>query len=123
MDPKKQLSALEDLRCSAMIAADSEALSRLFDDELVWTHSSARTDTKASFLEALKAGGTRYLEIKRTDEVIRVHGKLAVITGTAEMQAVLKGEQKQLRNRYTNVWVNRGDSWKMTAWQSTAVPQ
>ena len=93
------------------------------DDDLVWTHSSARTDTKASFLDALRTGGARYLEIKRSDEIIRVHGNLAVITAIADMQVVLQGEKRQLRNRYTNVWVKRDGSWKMLAWQSTAVPQ
>lgn len=119
---EKELSALEDRRCAAMIAANAGALSSLFDDDLVWTHSSARTDTKASFLDVLRAGGTRYLEIKRSDEIIRIHGNLAVITGIAEMQVALKGDQKQLRNRYTNVWAKRGGSWKMLAWQSTASP-
>jgi len=123
MAPENDLSALESRRCVAMIAADAGALSDLFDDDLVWTHSSARTDTKASYLEGLKSGATRYLEIRRSDEIIRVHGTLAVITGAAEMHVVLKGEEKRLRNRYTNVWVKRGGSWKMLAWASTAVPQ
>jgi hypothetical protein len=123
MDPKKELSNLEDSRCAAMIHADGDALSRLLDDDLVWTHSSARLDTKASFLQGLKEGGTRYLTINRSEETIRVHGNLAVITGIADLQAVLKGEQRQLRNRYTNIWVKRDGAWKMVAWQSTAVPQ
>jgi ketosteroid isomerase-like protein len=121
MAADQELTVLEDRRCAAMVAADAATLSNLFDDDLVWTHSSARTDTKAGFLDALKSGGTRYLDIKRSDEKVRVHGNLAVISGTADMQVILKGERRELRNRYTNVWAKRGGSWKMLAWQSTAL--
>jgi len=118
----KELPTLEDQRCAAMVNADADALSKLFDDALVWTHSSAKVDSKESFLAALKAGNTRYVEIKRVDEQVRIHGSLAVITGIAEMKVELQGESRQLRNRYTDVWIQRDGAWKMTAWQSTAVP-
>jgi hypothetical protein len=121
MATAKELSALEDQRCAAMVKGDADALGKLFDDALVWTHSSAKVDSKESFLAALK-GGTRYIEIKRVDEKIRIHGSLAVITGIAEMKVELQGEPRQLRNRYTDVWVQRDGTWKMTAWQSTAAP-
>jgi ketosteroid isomerase-like protein len=88
---------------------------------LIWTHSSARVDTKANFLKALAAGSTRYLEIKRSDEKFRVHGNFAVITGLAEMHAVVNGSEKQLRNRYTSIWCRRNGAWKMIMSQSTAV--
>jgi uncharacterized protein (TIGR02246 family) len=120
---REELSRLEDRRCQAMIAADVATLADLFSDELTWTHSSARQDTKKSFLEALQAGGTRYLEIKRSEERILLHGDVAVITGVVDMRAVVKGDEKTLRNRYTNVWVSKDGGWRMVAWQSTAAPQ
>jgi ketosteroid isomerase-like protein len=121
MSAEKDLASLEEQRCAAMIAADCPVLSELFADDLVWTHSSARVDTKANFLKALAAGTTRYLEIKRSDEKFRVHGNFAVITGLVEMHAVVNGSEKQLRNRYTSIWCRRNGAWKMIMWQSTAV--
>ena len=123
MDRSSELLALETRRCDAMVTADINALETLLADTLTWTHSSARQDTKASFLAGLSAGGTRYLEITRSDERVRVHGDVAVITGVVDMRASIKGEEKQLRNRYTNVWAKTGERWQMVAWQSTAVPQ
>ena len=116
-----ELIRLEDRRYEAMLARDVAALRDIFADDLVWTHSSARVDTKANFLKALAAGTTRYLEIKRSDEKFRVHGNFAVITGLAEMHAVVNGSEKQLRNRYTSIWCRRNGAWKMIMWQSTAV--
>ena len=122
MDGTSELLGFEARRCIAMMAADIGALDRLLSDDLTWTHSSARQDTKASFLAGLQAGGTRYLEIRRTDEQVRLHGEVAVVTGVAHMRASINGEERQLRNRYTNVWTKSGDGWQMIAWQSTAVP-
>ena len=122
MDATSELLELEARRCDAMVAADIGALDRLLSDDLTWTHASAHQDTKASFLVRLQAGGTRYLEIKRSDEQVRLHGGVAVVTGVAHMRASINGEERQLRNRYTNVWTKSDEGWRMIAWQSTAVP-
>ena len=122
MNETSELLELEARRCDAMVAADVGALDQLLSDDLSWTHSSARQDTKASFLTGLQAGGTRYLEIRRTDEQVRLHGDTAVVTGVAHMRASINGEERQLRNRYTNVWTKSEKGWRMIAWQSTAVP-
>jgi ketosteroid isomerase-like protein len=118
-----ELSSLEDRRCAALIQGDIAGIAELLSDDLLWTHSSSRQDTKASFLVALTEGATRYLEIARSDENIRVRGDVAVITGVADMRAVVNGEEKVLRNRYLNVWTREGGRWRMSAWQSTSVPR
>ena len=122
MDETSELLDFEARRCDAMVAADIGALDQLLSDDLTWTHSSARQDTKTSFLAALQAGGTRDLQIRRSDEQVRLHGDVAVVTGVAHMRANINGEERQLRNRYTNVWAKTDEGWRMIAWQSTAVP-
>lgn len=120
---KSELLSLEDRRCAAMIQADLDALGVLLSDDLLWTHSSAHQDTKSSFLDGLRSGATRYLDIRRSEEKILIRGDIAVTSGVADMRAVVKGEEKVLRNRYTNVWAFEGGQWRMLAWQSTAAPR
>jgi ketosteroid isomerase-like protein len=122
MDETSELLRLEARRCDAMVAANVDELDILLADQLIWTHSSARQDTKTSLLEALRAGGTRYLHMKRTEERVRVHGDIAVVTGLVAMRASIKGEEKDLLNRYTDVWSKFDGVWRMIAWQSTAAP-
>ncbi len=122
MDKTNEVLGFEARRCEAMIAADFGALDRLLSDQLTWTHASAHRDDKASFLATLQAGRLRYLEIRRSEEQVRLHGKVAVVTGVADMRANINGEERQLRNRYTNVWATSDEGWQMIAWQSTAVP-
>ena len=121
-DIETELSSLEDRRCAALIQGDVARLADLLSDDLLWTHSSARQDTKSSFLAALGEGSTRYLEIQRSEEKIRVRGDVAVFTGVADMRAIVKAEEKVLRNRYLNVWTREDGRWRMLAWQSTAAP-
>ena len=123
MDTTDELLGLEARRCDAMVAADIAALDRLLSNRLTWTHASAHRDDKASFLAALQAGRTRYLDIRRSEERVDLHGEMAVLTGLADMLASIGGEVVLLRNRYTNVWAKSEGGWQMVAWQSTACPR
>jgi hypothetical protein len=49
---------------------------------------------------------------------VRLYGETAVVTGRAEIKAVLGGQEAVLPLRFTEVWVKSG-GWKLTAWQST----
>ncbi len=122
MDETNEVLGFEARRCEAMVAADLGALGGLLSDALTWTHASARQDDKASLLAGLRGGHTRYLEIRRSEERVHLHGEVAVVTGVADMRASIDGAERQLRNRYTNVWAKSDKGWQMIAWQSTAVP-
>ncbi len=71
----------------------------------------------------MRGGHTRYLEIRRSEERVHLHRDVAVVTGVADMRASIDGTERQLRNRYTNVWAKSDEGWRMIAWQSTAVPK
>lgn len=47
--------SLEARRTEAMQAGDADALERMFDDELVYTHSFGNRDSKAEFIEIGRA--------------------------------------------------------------------
>jgi hypothetical protein len=49
----KEILGLEDKRFAAMVARDFAALEKTVHDDLLYTHSSGLTDTKASWLESM----------------------------------------------------------------------
>lgn len=120
--PVKDILELEEARCQAMIDADVKVLGRLLDDELIWTHASGHVDDRAGFLAKLSGASMRYLTMTRSDEQVRLSGSSAVVTGRVAMEVIIAGQQRSLSNRYTDVWVQRRDDWRMLAWQSTPVP-
>jgi ketosteroid isomerase-like protein len=116
------LKSLEDERCRAMTSADLAALDRLFSDDLIWTHSSGKVDSKKRLLAKIESGESQYLSMRRDDEKYVVSASAAIASGVVNMQVRLGGEERSLRSRYTNVWFREGDVWRVVAWQSTAVP-
>ena len=50
--------ALDAKRMAASVAKDFDALNQIIADDLIYTHSSARMDTKASLIGNMKSGST-----------------------------------------------------------------
>jgi len=122
MADAKEILALEERRYAAMLAADMGALEPLVHEDLIYTHSSGVVDGKASWLESMRSGRTRYKSVKRSDEKVRVHGDAALVTGRATLEVEIGGQPKTLQLRYLNVWLKSGGGWKFAAWQSGALP-
>ena len=122
MSIEQDILALEEKRCAAMAANDVAALEGLFHDDLIYTHSSAVVDTRASYLEVLRSGHTRYHSVQRSDEKVRVCGDAALVTGRAIIDVTVKGEKKHLDTRFLAVWTRTPKGWKFVGWQSTKLP-
>ncbi len=119
---KDAIRKLEDQRFKAMIDADAATLDRLLADTLVYTHSYGGADSKASYLDGIRAKKWVYRKIERPKENIQVHGDCAVVTGQVKIELVSDGKPKTLHSAYTNVWIKGPKGWQMVAWQSTPLP-
>lgn len=115
MASEADIRGYEERRFKAMVAADTAALDQLLDDNMVYTHSAGNVDTKASLVESITTR-RQYAGIEPSQQEFRLFGDTAVATGQARIE--LNGG-RVLTLRYTDVWVKRGDTWKMVAWQST----
>lgn len=114
---------LDEERTEAMVMGDLAALDRLLADDLSYVHSSTKVDTKASFIENLRSGASKYKAFQREEANTRVFGDAAVNTGVATVSVENQGQAPAtFKIRYTNVWVNRGGKWQMVAWQATRLP-
>ena len=123
MDKVRQtIRELESRRFRAMIEADAVTLEALLAESMVYTHSSATTDGKASYIAGVKSKKWQYRQIDRPVEDIQVHGDTVVVTGQVRIDIVVDGKPKIMNSRYTDVWVKGAKGWQMTAWQSTPIP-
>ena len=113
-----EIIALEDRRIEAMVKGDVKVLEEILADDLIYTHTTARLDTKASFIDAVKTGRSNYKSVEREDVKVRQFGDTAVVTGHAKFHV---GDNK-FEARYTDVYVKRDGAWQMVAWQSTRIP-
>ncbi len=113
-----EIVALEDRRVEAMIKGDVQALEKILADDLIYTHTTARIDTKASFIEAISSGRSKYRSVERKDVEVRQFGDSAVVTGHAKFHV---GDNK-FAARFIDVYAKRDGAWQMVAWQSTRLP-
>jgi ketosteroid isomerase-like protein len=116
---EKEILALEDKRFGAMIARDFKALEAMLHGDLLYTHSSGVTDTKASWLASMQSGKTKYRNVNCTDRKVRVIGDVALITGRAAIEAEIGGQPRSLKLLFLNAWAKTPEGWKFVAWQST----
>lgn len=115
---------LENQRYAAMIAADIPALDALLSDRLVYTHSNASVDDKASYLAKVENKYFDYLEISHPEEQLIVAGPTALVLGRMSAHIIMEGKtERRLNNRTLTVWIEEGGRWRMAAFQPTPIPQ
>ena len=122
MSSEREILALEDQRLQAMVARDFGALERMVHEELLYTHSSGVTDTKASWLESMKSGKTRYKSASCSERQVRFFGEVALVRGKAAIEAEINGQPRSLKLFFLNAWTRTPQGWKFAAWQSCPQP-
>ena len=105
-----------------MVSNDLITLDRVLADDLLYTHSSALVDTKASYLESLRSGTVRYLSAERQQEATRVYGDVVVINGRMKAHILVNGAERTVDNVFSCVWAKKTEGWQLVNWSSTPIP-
>ena len=114
-----ELLRLDDERSRAMTTADTAALERLMSDEIVYTHSSGRLDSKKSFIASIASGTVKYRRVDRKDVATSLREGFAILTGAVEIDVETGGKLLNLNLRFSNVWEHTAKGWRQIVWQST----
>ena len=122
-DNGQKIIDLDKKRMHAMAQKDIAMLNALLADDLVYTHSSARLDTKQSLIRAMESGTTVYTAVEPSEVKAQDLGDAVVLTGSARISVMSNGRPNSFGVRFTDVYVNQGDQWQMVAWQSTRLPE
>jgi len=121
-DERQAVLDAQDRRWKATVDADVDTLGRMTTDDMTYTHSSARVDTKASFLDSLKSGRADYQSIVPEERGVRLYGDAAVVAGIAHVLVKAEGNDIDVRLRFTELYVKQDGQWRMALWHSTRVP-
>ena len=113
---------LDKKRMTAMAQKDIATLNELIADDLIYTHSSARLDTKQSLIGNMESGSTVYTAVEPSDVKAQDLGDTVVLTGSCRISVMSQGRPNSFGVRFTDVYANKGGQWQMVAWQSTRLP-
>ena len=113
---------LDRKRMHAMAQKDFATLNAVLADDLIYTHSSARLDTKQSLIGNMQSGSTVYTSLEPSDVTAQDLGDTVVLTGVARIKVVSNGAPNAFEVRFTDVYAKRNGQWQMVTWQSTRLP-
>ena len=122
-DNAQMIIDLDRKRMQAMAQKDVGSLKELLADDLIYTHSSARLDTKQSLIGNMESGATVYNAVEPSDVKAQDVGSAVVLTGVARIRVTSGGNPNAFAVRFTDVYANRGGKWQMVTWQSTRLPE
>ena len=114
---------LDRQRMTAMADKNIGFLTKHLCQGLIYTHSSARMDTKASLIANMENGSTVYTSVVPSDVVAQDLGDAVVLTGVARISVMSGGKPNAFGVRFTDVYQNQGGTWRMVTWQSTKLPE
>jgi hypothetical protein len=113
----------ETARYAAQTTNDFAAMEKLFGNDLTYNHSSAASDDKAKYIDAMKSGRTKYRKMTPNGDVrTRTYGCIAIITGTEVYEVTAGGQDRTVPLRFTAIWAKRPSGLEFVSWQSTGIP-
>jgi ketosteroid isomerase-like protein len=117
-----QVHDLEDRRYAAMLGPDLDALEELLSDDVIYTHSNASVDSKASYLETLRTGTLVYHSLDHITDAVVTRPGVAIVSGTMSGSIRMNGAEKTLNSRVVAVWIAEDGRWRLAAFQPTPIP-
>ena len=122
-DNAQMIIDLDRKRMQAMADSDIATLNALLADDLIYTHSSARLDTKQSLIGNMQSGATVYNAVEPSDVKAQDLGNAVVLTGVARIRVTSCGKPNAFAVRFTDVYANKSGKWQMVTWQSTRLAE
>ena len=121
--PTTAIRDADNERVAAIMAADAARLDAIFSDDLQYTHSNGKHDTKASYIESLVTHKTVYKVYDYKEREFRLaspdigletaHVLITSVNGTTENKNDLS---------ILAVWRKEDGKWRFLAWQSAKLP-
>ena len=118
------LRAADDERVAVTVAPDRARLTAIFSDDLRYAHSTGGVDTKASYMDALLSGRTRYLKYEYEEKTFTFPAPgIALMTGRTRVKtANAAGTLSESVLGFLAVWRLEKGQWRFLAWQSCKLP-
>ncbi len=104
---------------NALLNGDADFLAWLYDDKIVYIHTNATMDTKASYLKKIRKRELVYHTLERTEIDVRIIGDTALATCRWKQTSTSGGVAFEVDARYLHVYAYVDERWLLVAHQST----
>ena len=119
----QEIEQLERRRFDAQIAKDLPTLAAIFADDLIYTHANGHQDDKASYLESIRVGQSRYDQVDFEALTVRPYNddRTAVVNGFVQINLGpgADGQPTFTRIKYVVVYIKTdGQGWQLVLWHA-----
>lgn len=105
---------------AAQAAGKADAIAPLCMDELSYSHSNAKIDTKASLLDGIAKASYKWTTLEYKNPSIRVVGPAAIVRFTfAGEQEFTDGKKTPQNLAILMNWQKQGSDWKLLSRSAT----
>jgi len=119
-----RLASADDDRVAAFKAGDSAGLGAILSDELRYAHSNGVVDNKATLIDVIVSGRTKYVGYDYEERSFTFPApKIALMAGRAHIKAETATGGMDGVLSFLAVWREEADGkWRFLAWQSCRLP-
>lgn len=122
-DIETEIRTLEQTEVKAILNKDTVTLKKLWDKDYIVNNPENKIIPAKSnqvdrpVLQKSKSSFTREVE------KILVNGDIAISMGNETIVAITNQSEQTVKRRYTNIWMQKGDSWKLVARHANVICQ
>ena len=121
---RHEVEVLEDQWRTAMVNANSDAMSKLLADDYTGISANGAIQTRDQALEAMHSGSLRLTELSILDRKVRIYGATAVVTSQAELTGTRDAQSISGKYRYTRVYVRSAQGqWKIVSFEASRIQE
>jgi len=122
MNDKLNPQAAEQQFFDSLIGSDVGALERILSDDFLLIDVMTGSEVKKpDLLTILRSGQLKFDAIEPIESQVRHYGITAVITGRAQMSGRFGETPFTARSRYTHVFVEMQNRWRLVSAQGTQI--
>ena len=121
-DDEAVKQAVEALR-KAILAQDKAKLETLTAEQLSYSHSDARLEDKAKFIDAIMTRKAVVKSIDFPDLTVAIAGNNAIVRHLWVSESELDGKVTNTKIGVLQVWQKQDSAWKLLARASFRLPQ
>jgi ketosteroid isomerase-like protein len=120
---QSRILALENAWNQAVQQKNRSALELLLAQELTYVDYDGELMDKARYLTSVQSQTLQPGRIVSESMSVHLYGAVAVVNGVYRESGARNDKPYLLKERFTDTWVRRGESWVCVASQSTLIPR
>lgn len=120
---ESEIRRLENVQRQAFLTKDTITLYRIFSPDFVVNAPTNKVTTLHDLKILIRNGNVDMEAFERITEKVTFIDNLAVAMGNETLRPTGKmpNAGKTVKRRYTNIWMNKNNSWLLVARQSTII--